>query len=75
MVVRMKSASNMMAKWYQYARRFFIPGREEPIRLGKDSPALHVLQRVRDEAHRFAVTYHRLRRKKTLLGPEDRSVS
>ena len=53
----------------------FIPGREEPIRLGKDSPALHVLQRVRDEAHRFAVTYHRLRRKKTLLGPEDRSVS
>lgn len=31
----------------------------EPIRLPPDSPALHLLQRVRDEAHRFAVTFHR----------------
>ena len=37
----------------------FIPGRATPVCLDKDSPALHILQRARDEAHRFAVTYHR----------------
>ena len=43
----------------------FIPGRSEPLDIPKDSPALHTLQRARDEAHRFAVSYHqRLRRKK-----------
>ncbi len=43
----------------------FIPGRSEPLDISKDSPALHTLQRARDEAHRFAVSYHqRLRRKK-----------
>lgn len=34
-------------------------GEPDPIRLPKTHPALHVLQRVRDEAHRFAITYHR----------------
>jgi len=43
----------------------FIPGRSEPLDIPKDSPALHTLQRARDEAHRFAVSYHqKLRRKK-----------
>lgn len=42
----------------------FIPGRAQSIRLPKDSPALHVLQAVRDEAHRFAVSFHRQRRGK-----------
>jgi len=42
----------------------FVPGRSQSIRLPKDSPALHVLQAVRDEAHRFAVSFHRLRRTK-----------
>ena len=37
----------------------FIPDREEPIIIPKNSDALHLLQRVRDEAHRFAVNYHR----------------
>ncbi len=37
----------------------FLPGRSEPIVLARDSAALFLLQRVRDEAHRFAVTYHR----------------
>ncbi|MFZ5647860.1 MAG: excinuclease ABC subunit UvrC [Bacillota bacterium] len=37
----------------------FTPGREEPIYLPRDSGALYLLQRIRDEAHRFAVTYHR----------------
>ncbi len=37
----------------------FLPGRSEPVRLSESSPALKMLQRLRDEAHRFAVTYHR----------------
>lgn len=37
----------------------FRPKRSEPIRLPEDSPALRLLQRVRDEAHRFALAYHR----------------
>jgi excinuclease ABC subunit C len=41
----------------------FIKGREDrPVALSKDSPALHLIQMMRDEAHRFAVTYHRKRR-------------
>jgi excinuclease ABC subunit C len=37
----------------------FLPDKEEPIIIPKNSDALHLLQRVRDEAHRFAVNYHR----------------
>ncbi|MGH9868240.1 MAG: excinuclease ABC subunit UvrC [Candidatus Polarisedimenticolia bacterium] len=45
----------------------FRPGVEEPIALDHRSPLLHLVQRVRDEAHRFAITYHRaLRRRRTL---------
>ena len=41
----------------------FVRGREEqPIVLPKDSPLLHLMQMMRDEAHRFAVSYHRKRR-------------
>ncbi|HKH42891.1 MAG TPA: excinuclease ABC subunit UvrC [Solirubrobacterales bacterium] len=40
----------------------FVPGREDPILLEKRSDALRLLQRVRDEAHRFAITFHRSRR-------------
>ena len=44
----------------------FQPGRPGPVPLDKSSEELHLLQRVRDEAHRFAVTYHRqLRSKKS----------
>src|SRR5207302_10762066 len=40
----------------------FVPGRPEPIRLDRDSAGLQLLQRIRDEAHRFAVGFHRQRR-------------
>jgi excinuclease ABC subunit C len=44
----------------------YLPGQSEPIVLPPNSPALHLVQRIRDEAHRFAVTYHRLRRGKSM---------
>jgi excinuclease ABC subunit C len=40
----------------------FVPGRSEPIALGHDSAGLQLLQRIRDEAHRFALGFHRTRR-------------
>jgi excinuclease ABC subunit C len=40
----------------------FVPGRPEPIVLDRHSPGLQLLQRVRDEAHRFALGFHRQRR-------------
>jgi len=40
----------------------FVQGQEESIALDRQSPMLHLLQEIRDEAHRFAVTYHRKRR-------------
>ena len=44
-----------------------LPGRSEPVAIDRHSPILHLVQRVRDEAHRFAVAYHRaLRRKRTI---------
>jgi excinuclease ABC subunit C len=44
----------------------FIPGRAQALRLGHDTPELQLLQRVRDEAHRFAVTHHRIRRDRAM---------
>ena len=62
----------------------FAPDRPEPIRLPRASEGLYLMQRVRDEAHRFAITYHRhVRRKQTLtsqldgvpgIGPKRRSA-
>jgi len=40
----------------------FLKGRSEPVRLDHHSPVLHLIQMIRDETHRFAVTYHRKRR-------------
>jgi excinuclease ABC subunit C len=51
------------------AKRFeevWLPGRDDPVRIPRQSEALYLLQRVRDEAHRFAVTYHRQLRGKRM---------
>jgi excinuclease ABC subunit C len=40
----------------------FVPGRASSVRLPRDSPGLLLLQRIRDETHRFAITFHRKRR-------------
>jgi excinuclease ABC subunit C len=51
------------------AKRFeevYLPDRAEPVRIPRDSEALYLLQQVRDEAHRFAITYHRQLRDKKM---------
>ena len=58
------------------AKRFeevYLPGESEPVRIARGSDALYLLQHVRDEAHRFAITYHRtLRGRKTTQSALDR---
>ena len=50
----------------------FIPEMLEPILLNSRSPALHIIQNIRDEAHRFAITFHRnLRSKKSNISVLD----
>jgi excinuclease ABC subunit C len=44
----------------------YLPGRSEPVRIPRDSPAIYLLQHARDEAHRFAITYHRTLRSKRM---------
>ncbi len=46
----------------------FVPGRSEPLQLPHDSEGLKLLQRVRDEAHRFAIEHHRGRRDRAMTG-------
>jgi excinuclease ABC subunit C len=44
----------------------WLPDRDEPVILPRTSEALYLLQRVRDEAHRFAITYHRQKRSRSM---------
>jgi excinuclease ABC subunit C len=54
-----------LAKRYEQVYR---PGSDEPIDLPRGSEALYLLQRLRDESHRFAVAYHRQLRSKRMTG-------
>lgn len=56
-----------LAKEFEY---IFLPGREEPVILPEGSPALKLVQRIRDEAHRFALGYHRKLRGKRIVESE-----
>ncbi len=52
------------------AKRFeevFVPGQTDPVRIPRQSEALYLLQRLRDEAHRFAIDYHRQLRGKRMI--------
>ena len=52
--------------------RVFLPGRKNAVSLLPGSPVLHLLMRIRDEAHRFAITYHKkLRNKESFASPLD----
>jgi excinuclease ABC subunit C len=48
----------------------FLPGRPDPLRLSRRSPSLKLLQRVRDEAHRFGLAYNRKRRTQRTITSE-----
>jgi excinuclease ABC subunit C len=50
--------------------RIFLPGRSNPVSLPPHSKGLHLLQQVRDEAHRFAITYHRKLRSREMARSE-----
>jgi excinuclease ABC subunit C len=52
-----------LAKKFEH---IFLPGESDPIILSDRDPALHMIQRIRDEAHRFAVAYHRTLRGRTI---------
>ena len=45
----------------------FLPNTQTPVIFAKNSSALHLFQRIRDEAHRFAITFHRQQRSKSML--------
>lgn len=51
----------------EVGERIFLPDREEPICLDFHAPELHLVQRIRDEAHRFGITYHRSLRGKAFV--------
>lgn len=55
--------------------KVFLPGRKNPVLLGRHSNVLHLLMRIRDEAHRFAITYHKKLRAKAFLPSKSESNS
>jgi excinuclease ABC subunit C len=52
----------------------WLPAEPDPVIMSRTSEGLYLLQRVRDEAHRFAITYHRQRRSKSMINSELDSV-
>jgi excinuclease ABC subunit C len=64
---RLKGTSKGVRLPVRTEERVFLPGRKNPVVLGRANPGLHLLMRVRDEAHRFGVSYHRRLRGKSSL--------
>ena len=50
------------------AEEIYVPGQSKPVRLSRTNPGLQILQYVRDEAHRFALHYHQMLRRRSVLG-------
>ncbi|MGH7615543.1 MAG: excinuclease ABC subunit UvrC [Gemmatimonadales bacterium] len=63
-------AAQPLASLAKREEEVFLPGRDEPLRLSRRSPSLKLLQRARDEAHRFAVTYSRRKRSQRTITSE-----
>ncbi|MFH1098996.1 MAG: hypothetical protein V1723_03690 [Candidatus Uhrbacteria bacterium] len=61
-VMRRLGVSFSVVALAKRAEEIYLPGERFPLRLPRNSSALHLLQRIRDEAHRFAVSYHHFRR-------------
>ncbi|HVR29809.1 MAG TPA: excinuclease ABC subunit UvrC [Thermoanaerobaculia bacterium] len=66
-LVRLGVEETPLAGLAKREEELFLPDRPEPLRLPRRDPGLQLLQRVRDEAHRFALSRHRRRRSKRVL--------
>ena len=64
---RNESQSRTRAKRAAKPERIYIEGAEQPLELQKDSAVTHFLQRVRDEAHRYVISFHRRKRERRVL--------
>jgi excinuclease ABC subunit C len=60
-------AGTRAARYGKAEEKIFHPQYREPLQLEKQSPLLHLLDRIRDEAHRFAITYHKKMRSKETI--------
>jgi len=69
-----KPDAGELARDPQATDKVFLPGRKNPVRLPAHSAGMHLLQRVRDEAHRFAVHHHRKKRRKRTIGSALESI-
>ena len=68
-----KTISSFQGKTvHKIEERVYLPGQKNPIIFRGHSPVLHLLQRVRDEAHRFAISYHKYLRAKGFLSAEQK---
>ncbi len=65
-VTELRDTGTVVCSLAKRIEEVFVPGRREPLLLVPDSPELHLLQRARDEAHRFAIEFHRGRRDRAM---------
>src|ERR1051325_3019205 len=64
------SSTAVRLRWPRPAKRLeevWVPDEEDPVIFSRTSEGLYLLQRLRDEAHRFAITHHRNRRSKSMV--------